>query len=97
MGKKSTRKAKVISEEKIDKDQEFSPQTEEKFKLILRIMSWIVGICFTLIIILPNFDFYLVDAIVKFVFFLGVLNLILFAIFELFSNSIKNFLGKYIS
>ena len=97
MGKKSNRKTKVIPEERIDKNQEFSPQVEEKFKMILRIMSWVVGICFTLIIILPNFDFYLVDAIVKFVFYLGVLNLILFAIFEMFGNAIKNYLAKYFS
>ena len=97
MGKKSNRKSKIVPVEKIDKDQEFSPEVEEKFKMILRIMSWVVGICFTLIIILPNFDFYLVDVIVKFVFYLGVLNLILFALFELFGNAIKNFIGNYIS
>jgi len=49
-------------------------------------MSWIVGICFTLIIILPNFKFFMVGFLVKFVFYLGVLNLFLFAILEMFGT-----------
>ena len=61
MGKKSKKRPTNIVENKIEQQSEFSDAVEEKFKLILRVMSWIVGVCFVLIIILPNFDFGLVD------------------------------------
>jgi hypothetical protein len=93
MGKKSKRRSKVINEKKIAQEPEFSDDVEEKFKLILRVMSWVVGICFALIIILPNFDFMLVDFLVKFIFFLGVLNLLLFGVLEMFGTSVKRYLG----
>ncbi len=94
MGKKSKRRNNITLKPVENKEQTFPPIIEDKFKHILRIMSWIVGICFTLIIILPNFDFFLVDAIVKFVFYLGVLNLLLFAVLEMFGNSIKQYMSK---
>ena len=96
MGKKSKRKSKIIAENKTAQQSEFSDTVEEKFKLILRIMSWIVGICFVLIIILPNFDFILVDILVKFIFFLGVFNLLLFGVLEMFSAGIKKYMSKYL-
>jgi hypothetical protein len=93
MGKKSKRRSRIIEEKKIEKSSEFSDVVEERFKLILKVMSWVVGICFSLIIILPNFDFVLVDVIVKFVFFLGVFNLIMFGVLEMFGNSVKRYIG----
>lgn len=84
----------VIQEQKQEETTEFSDQVELKFKQILHVMSWIVGICFTLIIILPNFNFFMVDLIVKFVFFLGVFNLLLFAVLEMFSTSVKRQLSR---
>ena len=96
MGKKSKRRNDIASKPVENEEKLFPQIIEDRFKHILRIMSWIVGICFTLIIILPNFDFYLVDAIVKFVFFLGVFNLLLFAVLEMFGNSIKQFMSKNI-
>jgi hypothetical protein len=94
MAKKSKRKNIVIQDQKQEGIQEFSDQVESKFRQILRVMSWIVGICFTLIIILPNFDFFMVDFIVKFLFFLGVLNLLLFAVLEMFGTSVKRQISK---
>ncbi len=93
MGKKSKKRSRDIVENKIENNSEFSDSVEEKFKLILRIMSWMVGICFALIIILPNFDFFLVDYIVKFVFFFGVFNLIMFGVLEMFGAHVKRYLG----
>jgi hypothetical protein len=93
MGKKSKRRSKVIVENKLEQPSEISDIAEDRFKLILRVMSWVVGICFGLIIILPNFDFILVDAIVKFIFFLGVFNLLMFGILEMFGTSVKRYLG----
>lgn len=93
MGKKSKRKSRIIAENKIEQKSDFPDIVEERFKTILRVMSWIVGICFGLIIILPNFDFVYVDGIVKFVFFFGVLNLLTFGVMEMFGNSVKRYLG----
>jgi len=84
MGKKSKRRSKVIVEQKTEQQSEFPDVVEDRFKLILRVMSWVVGICFGLIIILPNFDFFMVDFIVKAIFFLGVFNLIMFGVLEMF-------------
>ena len=97
MAKKSKRRNEAFVRPVAKEEPEFPEIVENKFKQILRIMSWIVGICFTLIIILPNFNFLLVDAIVKFVFFLGVFNLLLFAVMEMFGNSIKQLMSKNLS
>ena len=96
MGKKSKRRNDIASKQVGNEEQLFPQIIEDRFKQILRIMSWVVGVCFALIIILPNFDFFLVDAIVKFLFFLGVFNLILFAVLEMFGNSIKQYMSKNI-
>ena len=97
MAKKSKRRNDTFVRPEKKEEPQFSDAVENKFKQILRIMSWIVGICFALIIILPNFNFFMVDAIVKFIFFLGVLNLLLFAVMEMFGNSIKQLLSKNLS
>jgi len=97
MSKKSKKRSKDIVENKIENNSEFSDSVEKKFKLILRIMSWVVGICFVLIIILPNFDFFLIDSIVKFVFFFGVFNLIMFGVLEMLGASVKRYISKFIS
>ena len=70
------------------------PEIEHKFKNILKIMSWVVGVCFILLIILPLFNFYLVDILVKLLYFIGLINLILFAILEFFAQNIKTLLSK---
>ena len=94
MAKRSKKRTVSISEQRAESKAEFSESAEHRFKAILKIMSWIVGICFLLIIILPNFDFLLVDEIVKFIFYLGVFNLLLFAVLEMFSHSIKMLISK---
>ena len=96
MGKKSKKNTNTIADNK-DNSTEFPEIVENKFKLILRSMSWIVGVCFILIIILPNFEFFLVDIIVKIIFYMGVLTLILFAILEMFGVSVKKYMNKYTS
>jgi hypothetical protein len=95
MVKKAKRKNNVVQDPTKEETPVFPEKVETKFKQILRIMSWIVGICFTLIIILPNFKFFMVDFIVKFVFYLGVLNLFLFAILEMFGTSVKRQISKH--
>lgn len=70
------------------------PEIDLKFKILLKVMSWVVGVSFVSIIILPLFDFYLVDVIVKFLYFIGLINLILFAVLEFFAQNIMIFLSK---
>ena len=97
MAKKSKRKQQPTFGNKVDVSEEISPIVEEKFKKLLKIMSWTVGICFLIIIVLPNFDFFLLDITIKIVYFLGVLNLLLFIFLELFGTNVKRFLSKRIS
>ena len=96
MGKKSNKRSRNVVKDQRDEQSEFSESVEEKFKLILQVMSWVVGMCFVLIVILPNFDFGLVDVLVKFIFFLGIFNLFLFGFLELFGVSVKRYMSKYI-
>ena len=83
-----------MTENQNETDELFNEKTEMTFKKILRVMSWIVGICFVLIIILPNFRSDFLDKLVKIIFFLGIINLILFAVFESFAKPIKRLIEK---
>lgn len=74
---------------------EFSDETESLYKKILRIMSWIVGVCFVLIIILPLFENVTLDRITKVLYYIGVINLLAFTIFEFVADSFKRFLQKH--
>jgi len=94
MGKKSKNKRNNIKPEVESKQSEITPLVEAKFKIILKIMSWTVGICFLIIITLPNFDFSYLDIIIKFVFYLGVFNLLLFILFEFFGEALKKYLSN---
>ena len=97
MGKKSKAK-RTNSDKSIQNDNpEISEAAELRFKQLLRIMSWTVGICFLVIITLPNFDFSLLDILIKAVFYIGFLNLLLFAILEFFAVTIKKQMTKYLS
>lgn len=89
MGKKS-RSAQTVRKhhEQQTNLSEFA-EGEKRYKFILKILSWIVGLSFTLIIILPNFVFPMVDLIVKIIFFIGFGTLLLFAIIEFFAETIK--------
>ena len=93
MAKKSKKKAVNRVPPKSETEQ-IAPEVEELFKRILKIMSWVVGICFTLIITLPNFEFALLDITIKIIFYIGVLTLLLFIVIELFGDTIKLQLSK---
>lgn len=97
MGKKTKRKQQSTLVEQNKPEEDISPIVEEKFKRLLRIMSWTVGICFLVIIVLPNFEFFLLDITIKLVYYIGVLNLLLFLFLEFFGTNIKRFMSKRIS
>ncbi|MCB0283115.1 MAG: hypothetical protein H6627_01290 [Calditrichae bacterium] len=82
---------------KTEEQTEFSEATEALYKKILRVMSWIVGICFVLIIILPLFENVTLDRITKVLYYIGVINLLAFTIFEFIADSFKRFLEKLIT
>ena len=73
---------------------EIKPEIEHKFKILLKIMSWVVGVCFVLIIILPLFENGIIDILVKILYFIGLINLLLFAILEFFAQNVKVFLSN---
>ena len=70
------------------------PEIEQKFKLLLKIMSWVVGISFVLIIILPLIEGETIDSLVKILYYIGLINLFLFAVLEFFAQNIKILLSK---
>ena len=94
MSKKSRNKVQTVDSSSGEQAPDISPEIEARFKFILKIMSWIVGICFLIIITLPNFEFASLDIIIKFVIYLGVFNLLLFILFEFFGESLKRYLSK---
>jgi len=93
MAKKSKKKP-VVNTPQPDAEEMIAPEVEALFKKILKIMSWVVGVCFTLIITLPNFDFAFLDISIKIIFYIGVLTLMLFIVIELFGDAIKMHLSK---
>ncbi len=72
--------------EVLEEQSEFSPKVEKLFKLILRTMSWIIGIAFVATLVLPEFNQPVLDKITKVLFLIGLITLILFIVIE--------FLGK---
>jgi hypothetical protein len=97
MGKKSKRAMTKDQSHNQAGENKFSQQVEDRYKNILKIISWIMSVSFVAIIVLANFDFYLVDFLVKFLFFLGLANLLLFTLLEIFSKTVKKLLAHSMS
>ena len=76
---------------------EYNPMVEKRFKFILRIMSWIVGIAFAAVLILPEFNSPVLDKITKVLFLIGFTDLILFLLIEFFSDNVKKLLAKTVN
>ncbi len=75
-----------------EEESKYPESVEKQYKLILRIMSWLVGIAITAILILPEFNSPFLDKITKVIFIIGFVDLLLFLIIEFISNNIKNIL-----
>ena len=95
MAKKQKKKPLRADEIKNTEEMEINEQTEMLYKRILRVMSWVVGISFILMIILPLFENVTLDRITKIVYYIGVINLLSFTIFEFAADSFKRFLQKH--
>ncbi len=79
-----------------DMEKGFSEEAEKFFKRILRTMSWIVGVTFAAVLILPQFNSTLLDQITQVLFYIGFVTLIVFILIELVSNSVKRLIDKFI-
>ena len=92
-----TKKAKqMLNTQDLQKNNEdIKPEVEKIYKMILRVMSWIVGIAFVALILLPEINFNGVDLTVKIVYYTLFANLFLFVIIELFGKKLKITLNKY--
>ncbi len=75
---------------------EHSDKVEYAFKIMLRVMSWGVGIAFGAILILPEFNSPLLDKITKVLFYIGFVDLLLFLIIEFVGDQVKTFMGRFI-
>ncbi|MGD9486822.1 MAG: hypothetical protein AB7W47_02260 [Calditrichaceae bacterium] len=99
MGKKNHKKQQIRkqqSEPEVEKEETTRPEVENLYKKIIRAMSWIVGFCFIMIIILPEFNSALLDKITKILFYIGIINLLVFTVIEFVSNSFKKTLSKLV-
>ncbi len=70
--------------------------TERLFKRILKTMSWIVGVAFVLIIILPQFNSKALDSLTQVLYYIGIINLLLFTLIEMVADSVKKMLQKLV-
>ncbi len=77
-------------------ENEYSEQTEKIYKLLLKVMSWVVGISFALVIILPVFEDISLDPITTVVYRIGAVTLIAFTVIEFVSDHIKSLIENRI-
>ena len=76
-------------------ESKFSDTVEKKYKILLRVMSWIVGISIATILILPEFNSALLDRITKVIFIIGFIDLLFFLVIEFISDNIKNIIQRF--
>ncbi len=87
MAKKHTAKNKKNSTEE---QKVYSEKTERIFKIMLRVMSWTVGIAFASILVLPYLNNPVVDSINRYIFNIGLIVLIVFTLIEFVADSVKS-------
>ena len=85
MGKKSRSKKSVVQN---DLPEEKAGEVDKIYKTITRVMSWTVGISAVMIIILPEFNSLLLDRITQILYYIFIITLLVFILFE--------FIGKYV-
>jgi cobalamin synthase len=88
---------KVKNSQKKEEKREFDAKTEKVFKLFLKTMSWIGGICFLLVLILPEFNSPVLDKITQIIFIIGALILLSFLFIEMLAERIKQIIEKILT
>jgi len=96
MAKKQKRRPVVVENNPLPEKTEFSERTIKIYKRILKVMSWTVGICFLLIIVLHLFNIEFLDDLAKYLFRFGVLNLIAFTVIEFIGDTFKQKIERII-
>ncbi len=79
-----------------DEEPEYPEKVEKLFKLILRVLSWTVGIAFVLIIILPEFNSPVLDKITRVIYLIGISSLLIFIVIEFFASNVKNLINRFV-
>lgn len=74
----------------------FDEKVEKVYKRILRTMSWIVGVCFIAIIILPQFNSDALDSFTQILYYIGITTLLVFIVIEFIGDSIKRMINSII-
>lgn len=74
---------------------EITGKTEETFKRILKVMTWVVGICFLLIIGFHLFNNQVLDSISKILYYIVITILIGFTVLEFKADKIKIKIQKF--
>ena len=85
-----------LDKKKKDAQEEnaFSPRVEKIFKILVRSMSWFVGLVFILILILPQFNSPFLDEITRLIFIVGIIDLLVVLVIEFFADNVKQFLTR---
>jgi len=84
----------IYTKEKNTDTPKILPEIEKKYKKMVSIMSWVLGISFFLVIMLPNFIPPALDIIVKILFFIGFITLLGFAFLEMFGKKLKLYFSQ---
>ena len=74
----------------------FDERVEKVYKRILRTMSWVVGVCFVAIIILPQFNSSTLDSFTQVLYYIGIVTLLVFIVIEFIGDSIKRMINSII-
>jgi len=94
---KNNKSKKGQMNQEINSENQFSEAVEKKFKLLLKIMSWVVGISFVMIIILPELNNKTLDSITRVLYYIGIITLLSFLVIEFVSDSVKSIISRFMS
>ncbi len=94
---KHKEKSKHKNKKQSEPEEVIFPEKVEKiFKYILRTLSWIVGIAFVMVIILPEFNSPFLDRITRVLYLTGISCLLVFLVIEFFAENIKSLINRLI-
>lgn len=79
-----------------EEEEEYNPDVLRLYKILLRTMSWIVGVTFASVLILPEFNSPYLDKITKVLFLIGFIDLIIFIVIEFVSDNVKSLLARVV-
>ena len=84
-----------VENQTISEKPVINEKTEKIFKLMLKTMTWITGICFLLIIIFHLFNNESLDSISKALYYIGIIILISFTVIEFNEEKVKLKIQQY--